>query len=238
MTNAAIARLRDRKRVPAKSRTPVFANAKAMSITLQGNPNWVAAARWANNTGSPISSFEATWVVPPPPANPNQFQTIYLFIGVGNPSFILQPILVWLPDDQGVGNWFVGGMIATGQNKFPTINGKLQVDKDTPIRGIISVEPANDGNFIYTCQIDQYPGTLTRTNAIPELTNAYVALESYDISDSSYYPPIAATTVRNIQISTQAGAATPGWLLGSPGPLGEHAELGNQGNGPDIILNY
>ena len=240
LSNADITRLKERKIAPVKSRTAVFATAKAMSLTLQGNPNWVATAQWTNDTGSPISSFEASWVVPPPPTAPDRNQIIFLFIGIGNASFILQPILVWQSiDNPANANWFVAGMISTGQNAPATINGQQQVASGTTIKGIITLESSDGSGFVYSCQLDQYPATLTQTDPMPELKQVFVVLESYRINKNrTYYPPIDATTIMNPLISTRAGIAAPTWQMAPPGPLGEFAALGNQGNGPDITLNY
>jgi hypothetical protein len=58
---------------------------------------WQAYVDWTNTTGTPISLMQATWSVPPPPANVAN-QTIFLFPGMENIAGdvgILQPVLQW-----------------------------------------------------------------------------------------------------------------------------------------------
>ena len=55
---------------------------------------WITYASWTNDTGTPVSRFATTWVVPPAPAT-RSGQTIFLFNGIQNSTMIYQPVLQW-----------------------------------------------------------------------------------------------------------------------------------------------
>jgi hypothetical protein len=238
-----IPRMRAMKAVPAKSRTGVFSRSKLMAIGMQGNVHWVAYAQWTNDSGSPIASFQATWVVPQRPQAPDEGQLFYLFVGLGTPSFILQPILKWDIDGGGNPGWFVAGMISTGQNGNQTINGLTAVASGDPVTGVITLESGGPGAYVYSCRIDTAATTgsgpnptTTQTAPLAELTEAYVALESYFVKDGSYYPA-GVTTLSNIQVQTQSGLANPAWQPGGSSSNGEHISIGPGGQ-PDIVIIY
>lgn len=67
---------------------------------------WVVDASWVNGTGTPITYFATSWVVPPPPATSNG-QTIFLFNGMQDAtnSHILQPVLQWGTSGAGGGDY-------------------------------------------------------------------------------------------------------------------------------------
>src|SRR5579885_2179473 len=50
---------------------------------------WITDAGWTNDTGSPITSFSTTWVVPPAPTTQSN-QVIFLFNGIQNSTMIYQ----------------------------------------------------------------------------------------------------------------------------------------------------
>src|SRR5215813_7098990 len=69
--------------------------AASMSQGAEFIAKWKSSARWDNTSGTPISFFEATWKVPPPPKKRTD-KNIHLFPGLTNAqNRILQPVLQW-----------------------------------------------------------------------------------------------------------------------------------------------
>src|SRR5205085_442159 len=89
--------------------------AAAGSAVPDYGTGWIAYAGWTNDSGQPLSSFTTNWVVPPAPAS-DSGQTIFLFNGIQNSAFILQPVLQWGPSYAGGGSyWTIANWYADGQ---------------------------------------------------------------------------------------------------------------------------
>lgn len=61
------------------------------SVALAYGSGWITNAYW-NTTGTPVSSFATTWVVPPAPSVQSS-QWFFLFNGIQNSEWIIQPVL-------------------------------------------------------------------------------------------------------------------------------------------------
>ena len=76
---------------------------------------WITYTSWTNSDpATPILYFSTTWLVPPPPSR-DDGQVIYIFNGLTNGLWILQPVLQWEASPAGdrnywsVANWYVWG---------------------------------------------------------------------------------------------------------------------------------
>jgi hypothetical protein len=94
---------------------------------------WISYGYWNNDTGSSLTSFRATWTVPPAPST-DSGQTIFLFNGIqnyGSNYGILQPVLQWGPSAAAGGSyWSIASWYVTsGGDAFHTT--LVQVDEGT-----------------------------------------------------------------------------------------------------------
>jgi hypothetical protein len=170
---------------------------------------WVTDAKWIKSTGGiPIDSFKTTWVVPPAPAT-SSGQTIYLFNGIVNPGYILQPVLGWINGQWSLTSWYADG--ATGLAFYTS---SVQVTPGETLYGVITrtVLPPEMGKWEYICQFQGKPQTTLHVRNIDELTDFYETLEVYDVTKCSDYPATDVTAFKEISINDHNGASpTVSW---------------------------
>jgi hypothetical protein len=82
---------------------------------------WIAYAQWDNDTGTPITSFKTTWVVPQAPLSQDG-QLVYFFNGLENSTRILQPVLQWGNDGIGGGGVLDYRQLVRGQSARPCLS--------------------------------------------------------------------------------------------------------------------
>src|SRR5438270_288960 len=126
---------------------------------------WITYADWYNHSGSTVTSFRTTWVVPDSPTTKDHDQTIYLFNGIQNyqfepvgvppKSFILQPVLQWsTSEDNGDAHWSIACWYATGPVAVCK-SGPIPVKPGETLIGVIEKigETVFDGTplFSYRC---------------------------------------------------------------------------------------
>lgn len=94
---------------------------------------WITYTYWNSPSSTPISYFNTNWTVPPAPATVSG-QVLFLFNGLQNSSYILQPVLQWGVSAAGGGdywaiaNWYVDGQSGNaltdcGQQSVVVSNG-------------------------------------------------------------------------------------------------------------------
>jgi hypothetical protein len=78
---------------------------------------WITYTSWTNfDPATPILYFSTTWLVPPAPSR-DDGQTIYIYNGLTNGSWILQPVLQWGISQAGGGNyWSIANWYVWGQS--------------------------------------------------------------------------------------------------------------------------
>jgi hypothetical protein len=83
--------------------------------TVPGLPTgWIVDTRW-NRPSAPVTYFRANWTVPPAPAN-RSGQTIFLFNGIENANWMIQPVLQWGDSSAGGdSNWCVASWYISSQ---------------------------------------------------------------------------------------------------------------------------
>lgn len=168
---------------------------------------WIVYSGWRNNSGHPITYFNTSWIVPPPPATDNG-QLIYLFNGIENAAFdiILQPVLQWGSSPAGGGsfwavtNWFVGSPgsgIALHRPLVPVNPGDV-------IQGLITLQGRSGSNFSYLSSFRNFPLCDLFVPNIDELTWANETLECYRLRQFSDYPNTMFTAMSDIDIRLDA----------------------------------
>jgi hypothetical protein len=220
-----------RRRLPPAKPGTKAAAAPAPGAAADG---WQAYVGWTNDTGTPISLLQATWIVPPPPADVAD-QTIFLFPGVENIAGdvgILQPVLQWGVSHIGggpywtVASWYVA---STGDAFYS--NELVNVDPGQELTGTISLVPAGpdgptlaQGTYYYDCVFTGVGGTDLATGDLPELTWANLTLEAYSVANQSQYPCTDATTYAAINLVAAPGLAYIPWVpIILTGDFGESA---------------
>jgi hypothetical protein len=170
---------------------------------------WIADAFWMNTTGSPVTSFQTTWTVPPAPAT-DHGQTIFLFNGIdpSDPSqAILQPVLQWGPSHAGGGSyWTIASWYVTSSGDAfftPLVN----VNPGDTLVGVMTLTAQGGGLFSYQSAFQGISGTVLPVENVAELVWCNETLEAYGITTCSDYPATDLTAMDSIEIQT--GSTTP-----------------------------
>lgn len=198
---------------------------------------WITYAGWTNNSGSPINFFTTQWTVPPVPANQSG-QTIFLFNGIQNSAFILQPVLQWGVSAAGggpywaVSNWYVDGQ--GGQAKYSPL---VRVNPGDALVGVMRLTGQNGDLFSYSSSFDNIPNNTLDVADIEELTWANETLEAYSITSCADYPNTQMTAMTAIALTSNNGALIPAWIPATPvNECGQHNAILN--NGQEVDLYY
>ncbi len=115
-----------------------------------GSNGWIMYSYWNNNSGQPLIHLTTTWTVPPPPENEDG-QTIYIFNGIQNNYWILQPVLSWgLTPDGGGSGWSVASWYAAGPGGGAYYTPLVPVKSGQTITGVMEYvsPPVPDPNAI------------------------------------------------------------------------------------------
>ncbi len=171
---------------------------------------WITYASWTNDTGTPVSSFSTTWVVPPEPSTRND-QTLFLFNGIQNASMIYQPVLQWGPSAAGGGDrWSVASWYADGQTGVSFHSDLVDVAVGDVLTGVMTRTGAGSTGHNYSCVFTGLPDTSLPIENVPELTWCIQTLEAYGVEHASDYPDTPKTSMRGIRM--RCGATTPRFL--------------------------
>jgi hypothetical protein len=168
----------------------------------QYGSGWITYADWINSTGQPVSYFATTWNVPPPPTNTSGNQIIFLFNGLENQSWILQPVLQWGVSAAGggqywsIGSWFVDGQGGAGHfTKLTPVN-----PTDRLIGAMVITGSSPFGGFNYQCGFAGYPDSMLTVNSVDQLWYAVQVLEAYQITGCGDYPNTSNSPFWNIDL--------------------------------------
>ena len=163
---------------------------------------WITNTGWTNTTGTPVSLFSTTWVVPPAPSTQSG-QLLYLFNGIQNSTMIYQPVLQWGSNGAfGGNNWCVASWYADGQGGQAFHSTPVNVNVGDTLVGIMTLTGQSSQGLSYDCVFQGIPNSnLTITN-VEELTWCVETLECYSITKCSDYPNTNKTAMRAIEIKT------------------------------------
>jgi hypothetical protein len=187
------------------SREPLMpgnVNVPARKVPSLGS-GWITYAYWNNGTGTPISSFATTWVVPPPPSSQDG-QLIFLFNGIQNSTMIYQPVLQWGPGSAaGGGNyWAVASWYADGQGGQAFYSNLVTVNPGDTLVGVMTLTGQTGSSFNYNCVFQGIPQTSLPIENVQELTWCAQTLEAYNLTQCSDYPNTLETAMKAIDIQT------------------------------------
>jgi hypothetical protein len=202
---------------------------------------WITYADWSNNTGTPVSSFASTWVVPPEPATQSG-QTIFLFNGIQNTSMIYQPVLQWGPSQAGGGNyWSIASWYADGQGGVAFYTPTVRVKTGDILVGVMTLtgQPGNN-LFNYNCEFQGIANTSLPIERVDELTWCIETLEAYKITACSDYPDTDFTAFYSISLRTGNTDPTLDWTPEDKvTDCGQHAVVVSDANpGGEVDLYY
>jgi hypothetical protein len=174
---------------------------------------WITYASWTNGTGTPVSRFATTWVVPPAPSTQSG-QTIFLFNGIQNATMIYQPVLQWGPSAAGGGNnWSVASWYADGQSGQSFHSSLVNVNAGDVLVGVMTLTGQSTQGFSYNCEFQGIANTSLTVQNIQELTWCIETLEAYNITKCSDYPNTAKTAMTAIDLRTGNTAPTVVWTV-------------------------
>jgi len=201
---------------------------------------WIAYSGWVNQTGTPVSSFKTTWVVPPAPTTQSG-QTVFLFNGIENATMIYQPVLQWGPSAAGGGNfWAVGSWYASAPGGQSFYSSLTQVAPGTTIVGVMTLAGQSPSGCSYNCQFEGFSTSSLPIQNVPELTWCVQTLEAYQISARSDYPPVVMTAMSAIELLVGGNPAPLDWLANSPvTDTGQHCVIvNNDARSGEVDLYY
>ena len=201
---------------------------------------WITYASWTNATGTPVSSFSTTWVVPDPPATQSG-QVIFLFPGIQNSTMIYQPVLQWGESAAGGGNyWAVASWYVDGQGGLALHSNLVQVNPGDTLVGVMSLTGQSGSQFSYNCVFQGIANASLSISNVDQLTWLIETLECYGITKASDYPDVALTEMTDIRIST--GATNPAMTWGVTNAVtdcGQHTVVQSNSSTAGVVdLNY
>lgn len=242
-TRAAINRLGlgDLRRVVERGLDPARASALTPTAEVPAlGGGWIAYAGWTNSTGTPISRFATTWVVPPEPLTRGA-QTIFLFNGIQNSTMIYQPVLQWGPSAAGGGPfWAVASWYADGQTGHSFHSKLVKVNVGDTLVGVMTLSSHTGANFNYNCEFVGIANTGLPIQNVEELTWCNETLEAYDVNLSTDYPDTLKTAMRDIEIKVGSSEATIHWSANNAvTDVGQHTVVvSNASPGGEVDLWY
>jgi len=174
---------------------------------------WITYAGWSNNTGTPVSRFATSWVVPPAPSTQSG-QTIFVFNGIQNSTMIYQPVLQWGPSGAGGGNfWSVASWYADGQTGQSFFSTLVNVNAGDVLVGIMTLTGQSPTGFSYNCEFQGIANTALPVQNIQELTWCNETLEAYGITKCSDYPAADKTPLASIDLRTGNTPSNVVWTV-------------------------
>jgi hypothetical protein len=202
---------------------------------------WITFASWTNNTGTPVSRFATTWVVPPAPATQSG-QTIFIFSGIQNSSMIYQPVLQWGQSAAGGGNfWSVASWYADGQGGSAFFSDLTQVNVGDTLTGVMTLTGTGPAGDNYDCNFSGIANSDLVITDQQELTWCIETLECYGITQCSDYPATSKTRMYAIDLATGTTNPVVQWnVTNSVTDCGQHTLLfddDSAGNG-EVDLWY
>ncbi|MEP6561240.1 MAG: hypothetical protein ABJD68_09235 [Nakamurella sp.] len=202
---------------------------------------WISYAYWTNNTGSPVTRFATTWIVPPAPAT-DSGQTIFLFNGIQNSTMIYQPVLQWGPSAAGGGSyWAVASWYADGQTGTSFHSSLVQVNQGDVLVGVMTLTARQGNQFSYNCVFTGIANSGLPITNVDELTWNIETLEAYGVQQASDYPNTNFTAFYGVDLQNSVGHPALSWTaVNAVTDVGQSARVvsnSNPGGEVDIYYN-
>jgi hypothetical protein len=202
----------------SRERVTVVPSSPVLAAAVEGTPpgtlgsGWIATTFWNSPTDKPVTSLRTTWVVPPFPQTQSG-QLIYLFNGMQDANWIIQPVLQWGQGPSGGGDYWSVASYYVHSDPGPAFhNDAIRVEPGDVLVGSIALVNQPQPNLVnYVCQFDGISNT-TLDVASPDLFWQCVeTLEVYSITRCSDYPATLKTKMTSISIVGGGGPATIPW---------------------------
>lgn len=200
---------------------------------------WITYTYWTNTSSTPITYFASTFTVPPAPATSNG-QTIFLFPGLQNSSYILQPVLQWGPSAAGGGNyWAIANWYVDGSNGTALFSNLVRVSAGTVLKGIMTQTGTTGSNYNYTSAFSGYSSITLTVNNIQKLYWAAESLEVYGVTVCSNYPNTTKTRYSAIELHVGTAQAPLSWSVANAvTDCGQHGTVVTNGSPNGIVDLY
>jgi hypothetical protein len=200
---------------------------------------WITYTGWTNSSTTPITYSAATWTVPPAPTT-NSGQTIFLFNGLENSSYILQPVLQWGPSAAGGGAyWAIANWYVDGSNGTALHSNLVRVNPGTVLTGIMTQTGTTGSNYNYVSSFSGYSSINLTVNNIAKLFWADETLETYNIATCSNYPNTASTRFSGIEVHVGTAQAPLSWTVyNAVTDCGQHTNVVTNGSPNGIVDIY
>jgi hypothetical protein len=194
---------------------------------------WVTWADWTNGTGSPIRTFETSWVVPPPPLS-DSGQLIYLFNALEDDAGddILQPVLQWGLSGAGGGSYWSVASWYVDSSKHAFSTPVVCVNPGDNLVGVLSFDGSN-----YESEFQGIPGTSIIVQGLSPMVQATETLEVYGLTKNTDYPNTPVTRMSGIGLQLESGTASLAWqseVMTNPA-FGEHTDIVSNANPGGIV---
>ena len=199
---------------------------------------WITYASWT--TGTPVSSFSTTWVVPDPPATQSG-QLIFLFPGIQNGTNIYQPVLQWGVSAAGGGNyWAVASWYVDGHGGLALHSNLVPVNPGDTLVGVMTLTGQSGSRFSYNCVFKGIANAGLPIANVDQLTWFAETLECYGITKASDYPDVALTEMGDISIASGSTSLAVTWGVNNQvTDCGQHTVIQNNSSTASIVdLNY
>lgn len=199
----------------------------------------------ASQIENPATFFSAKWIVPSPPKMNDQL--LYLFTALmgwdvmdnGNYfNHILQPVLQWGLSPAGGGNyWAINNWYVNDQGFF--YDSLIVVNSGDILQGVLKETSVVNNRFSYSSCFYGYP-TQLQIDSLPQLQQAYLALESYKAERSDEYPTDEKIKFSDIHLETDIKNPQISWnLYKSPNNLGQYTKVVNpSSDGGEIDIYF
>ena len=200
---------------------------------------WIAYTYWSNPSSTPITSFSSTFTVPPAPSG-SHGQTIFLFPGLQNSSYILQPVLQWGPSAAGGGNyWAIANWYVDGSSGTALFSSLVRVSSGTVLKGIMTQTGTTGSNYNYKSAFSGYFSIDLNVTNIQKLYWAAESLEAYGVTVCADYPNTAKTTFSGITLLVGGANAPLSWTVANAvTDCGQHATVVTNGSPNGIVDLY
>jgi len=181
---------------------------------------YLSYATWTPTEKS-IGSFKASWRVPLAPKKKGH-QTLFLFMGMetADRTLIFQPVLEWGPSPGAAkeeSHWSVACYLVNGSPGNLSLGAKT---KSVPVsvcdllEAEISLNSTADGLFGYSCEFKEIVGCGLYIQSPLKFTQAGVALEVSNVSDTAALPASTLTQFENLEIVLDDGSkSAPDWQI-------------------------
>lgn len=196
---------------------------------------WITYTHWTNSSSTPITYMASTFTVPPAPATANG-QTIFLFPGLENSTYILQPVLQWGPSAAGGGNYWAIANWYVGFDGSAGFSNLIRVNPGTVLKGVMTQTGTTGSNYNYSSAFSGYPSITLALNNTQKLFWAIETLEAYNVVACSNYPNTAKTRFSAIEIHVGSAQAPLAWnVVNEITDCGQHATVVTNGSPNGIV---